>query len=290
MGKPSWTIEQTGPAVATLRVQAKRSKDWEQWLLLTADRHFDSRKSRVDLQKKHLAQAAERGAAVLDFGDLFDAMQGRDDRRGSKAAISPELAEKDYFGALVREGVSLLEPYLPHLALFGPGNHETAVLKRNEIDLTRALVDRLSDKGSPILLGGYRGWVRLMFKSAPFCQSVNLYYHHGSGGGGPVTRGVIQTNRRAVYLPDAHLVVGGHIHESWVVEIPRARLSEHGEEKADTQVHLCLPTYKEEFIGGTGGWHHETGKPPKPLGAWWVRFYWSRRPEAAIKMEMHRAT
>jgi hypothetical protein len=35
-------------------------------------------------------------------------------------------------------------------------------------------------------------------------------------------------------------------------------------------------TYKEEYGAGEGGWHIETGKPPKPLGAWWLRFTWSR--------------
>jgi hypothetical protein len=288
--KRPWTIEQTSPAVTTLRIHGKKNREWEQWVLLTSDRHFDSRKSRVDLQKKHLDLAKVRNALVMDFGDLFDAMQGRDDRRGSKAAISPELAEKDYFGALVREGVGMFEPYLGNLALFGTGNHETSVLKRNEIDLTRALVDRLSDKGSPILLGGYRGWVKMLFYIGAHRQSLNLYYHHGSGGGGPVTRGVIQTNRKATYLPDAEIVVGGHIHESWVMEIPRARISERGVEFSDTQVHICLPTYKEEFIGGTGGWHHETGKPPKPLGAWWLRFYWRRRPDNCVKWEYSRAS
>jgi len=101
----------------------------------------------------------------------------------------------------------------------------------------------------------------------------NLNYTHGYGGGGPVTKGVIQANRKAVYLPDAHFCVSGHIHEHWLMTQSRERLTRSGETKIDEQVHVCLPTYKEEYLMGED-FHRERGRPPKPLGAYWLRFFY----------------
>jgi hypothetical protein len=33
-----------------------------------------------------------------------------------------------------------------------------------------------------------------------------------------------------------------------------------------------LPTYKEEYGDGSGGYHIEKGRPPKPLGGAWLTF------------------
>jgi len=282
-----WSVDSRG-TVANIRIAAERNGSWEQWGLLTSDRHHDNPKSKLAMQRRHLEQAAERGAFVCDFGDLFCAMQGRDDKRGSKSSLRSENQTKDYFGSLINSSVDFFTPYRQTLAVCGYGNHETAVTKRHEIDLTRMMVARLNDRQSPVVCGGYRGWIRFLLTNGTSRQSFSLYYTHGGGGGGPVTKGVIKTNRRAVYLPDAHIVVGGHIHESWMVELVRARLSSMGSEYADTQTHLALPTYKEEFFGADGGFHHERESPPKPLGAWWIRFFYNKE-SARFDYEFHRA-
>jgi hypothetical protein len=36
-------------------------------------------------------------------------------------------------------------------------------------------------------------------------------------------------------------------------------------------LHLKVPSYKEEYVDGYGGWHIERGGPPKPTGAVWLR-------------------
>jgi hypothetical protein len=48
------------------------------------------------------------------------------------------------------------------------------------------------------------------------------------------------------------------------------RLLDSGRVVQDTQLHLCLPTYKAETSQG-GGWAVEKGMAPRPLGAWWIR-------------------
>jgi hypothetical protein len=83
---------------------------------------------------------------------------------------------------------------------------------------------------------------------------------------------VIDTNRQAVYEPDANIVVNGHNHESWYMPIARERLSNMGVSFQDIQHHLRTGTYDNDYEDGYSGFHVESGKPPKPRGAVWVKF------------------
>jgi hypothetical protein len=68
----------------------------------------------------------------------------------------------------------------------------------------------------------------------------------------------------------------------------KLRLTDDCKVRHDTQTHIKMATYKEEYGDGYGGWHVETGKPPKPLGGWWLRFYWDRSEER-VQYEVIRA-
>ena len=229
-------IERISPHVLDLTIEFKNRTDLDQWFLLSSDRHWDNPHSDRKLQKKHLEQAKERNAKILDFGDLFCVMQGKYDRRASKSNVRPEHQKDNYLDAVVNTAVDWFSPYADLFAMISEGNHESAI-RRNH-------------------------------------------------GGGPVTKGVIQANRKAVYLPDADFCVSGHIHEQWLMTQPRERISSKtGRTYIDEQVHICLPTYKEEYLMGQD-FHRERGRPPKPLGAYWVRFYAERDD---IKYEFIRA-
>jgi hypothetical protein len=273
MTAPLWTVEGTSPTVSTIRIKAERNKTWEQRLLISSDRHFDNPMSNRKMQLRHLNQAAECAAPILDLGDLYCAMQGKKDRRHEKSHVMEENQRDDYYDSLVDEGEKFFAPYAEYIALLGRGNHETAITKHNETDLTKRLVRRLQQHGSNVQLGGYRGWVRIMLEAGNMRQSYILYYTHGAGGNSPVTKGVIGTNRRAVYV-DADIICSGHIHEAWCMELCRTGLTASGTEAVRDQIHLCVPTYKEEFLNQDGGFHHEKEGPPKPLGAWWLKFFW----------------
>ena len=53
----TWTVEQTSPTVTTIRIPVNRNREWEQWALITSDRHIDSPKSDRSMQRRHLEQA-----------------------------------------------------------------------------------------------------------------------------------------------------------------------------------------------------------------------------------------
>jgi len=264
---------------------------WEQWLMLMSDRHFDSVRCDRAMMKRQLDLAKKRNALVLDFGDFFDAMNGRYDPRRSYVDMRPEyLRATSYLQAIVDDASQFLRPYAAHLLLMGRGNHDQSVRKNSDYDLISALVTQLNhnlerDKKKQVVqVGGYGGWVKFNFTLQKTQQeSIKLYYHHGAGGGGPVTRGVIQSNRQAVYLPDADIIVNGHTHDNWYLPIRRARLSQAGVPYLDYQHHIRIPPASEDYGDGDEGWHVERWGAPKPKGCVWVRFYYEAK---SIGMEV----
>lgn len=246
---------------------------WEQYIFLASDQHHDSTECNRDLEREHLEQVKQRNACAFFIGDLYDCMQGKYDPRRSYSNLRPEYKVDNYLDEIVRDGADFYAPYVTNILMMGRGNHESSILKNNGVDLIGNLVHRLNaDHGGHIQAGGYGGWIRLIFKiGTTKSESLLIKYNHGSGGGGPVTRGVIQTNRQAVYLPDADIVVNGHTHDGWYVPIARERISDLGNVYQDIQHHIRTTTYKNDYGDGSGGWHIETGKPPKPMGAAWVR-------------------
>jgi len=271
-----WKIEPVSDTVQKMRIEYLPNKDWEFRILLTSDRHIDNKHSNLKLQKKHLDVAQQNGWPVLDTGDIMDAMQGRKDPRSSRLAMREIMADReDYFDSVVDFTFDTLEPYADSFALMGLGNHETSILKHNETNLTKRLVKRLQEKQSPVIMGAYSGWLKLLFSTKNSNRkSINIRYTHGGGASAPVTKGVIRTNRRGVAYPDAHISISGHTHEAFCVPIARERVSEQGKVYIDEQLHVQIPSYKDETCGVTHGFSVEKEFAPKPTGAYWLIFWY----------------
>ena len=270
-----FTVEHTARNAVTVRIKVKTTIDWEQWFLLSSDRHHDNAHCDQDMERRHLDQARERNAGVIDYGDLFCAMQGKWDKRADRGAMREEYQYGPYLDTLVSEAADFYGPYADNFVVIGRGNHETAIYKRHETDLTERLVAVLNDRnGSQIQAGGYAGWVRFAFERGKTQrQSVSLHYYHGSGGGGPVTKDMIGANRLQV-AAEADIYCFGHTHDAWHNTIHRIRLDHNGKPVQRQADVVKTPSYKDEYGDGMGGWSVERRMPPKPLGAYWLRFYW----------------
>jgi hypothetical protein len=254
---------------------------WEQEFLFITDAHWDNPHCRRDLFAKFMRQAKERKAGDVFPGDFFCAMQSKNDRRGGKSQVRPEHQTENYFGSLIDTAFSDLIPYKDNILLMAYGNHETAVLKNAEIDLLKLLTDRLG-----VNRGGYAGFIKFQFSRGKSNHTSRLLgYHHGYGGGGVATRGILDTGRRAVWLPDADIILSGHVHERLDTTLARQRVSQSGETYIDHQRHIIGPTLKDEF-SLQGGYHLEKGRPPKPLGATWIRFHYDTHARGNVAYQV----
>jgi hypothetical protein len=278
MAKSDRAIEQVG---AITSVHQDIPSDWEQWYLNTSDNHFDSIYCNREVMTAQFDDALKRGARINIFGDWFDAMQGRYDKRRAMPELRPEYSRAEkYYDLLVSNSAEWLKPYAENIDVMSDGNHELSVLKHANTNLMDRLVDRLrmENKHCEAVHGGYGGWIRYMFNMSDGLStgprtSVKAKYFHGAGGEAPVTRGVIHTNREAVYLPDANIVFNGHNHHAYYVPITRERIGNKGQTYFDIQHHIRIPGYKQSYGDGTTGWDVTRGGVPKPIGAFWTRLY-----------------
>lgn len=284
--KAGFSVEHHGRQIHVVKVESESTKNWEQWILLRSDAHHDSKHCRRDIELRHLQEAVERNAIVLDLGDCLDLMQGRGDNRASKSSLRSGLLASNYFDRVIREaadfytqehnGVKLSRQF----ALLGQGNHESAWLKFHETcptdNLVRAI--RTADPSSQIGAGAYGGYVHFQFKIGKGSErSFTIRYLHGASSGGQITMGALDAKRIASWVVDANLIAIGHTHDSMVLPLPRERFrTKNGKfliENEDVGF-VRVGTYKDEFYQTDGmGWAVERGGGPKPLRAKWVRLY-----------------
>jgi predicted phosphodiesterase len=263
-------VESTSADVLTVRFDGVKA-GWEQWLCIMSDNHHDNKWCDRETERKHLNKALERNALIIVQGDLFCAMQGKYDPRSDMSDIRPEDVTTNYLDSIVNHAGADYSKYAKNILLLSKGNHEGSIEQRHGVSLLSKLQSILNANGGSVYLGGYQGWVRFLFvTNKTKVYSLRYRYHHGGAGiDSPVTRGVIQTARQAVYLPDADIVVNGHNHEGYIVPIKRERLSGKGVKYYDIVWYIRIPGYKMEF--GKDGWADSKMKSPKPIGCCWVR-------------------
>jgi hypothetical protein len=255
---------------------------WEpKKVLLLSDIHWDNPKCQRDLLKRHLDEAKEIGADVLLNGDTFCLMQGAYDPRKNKDDIRPEHNKANYLDAVVNDAVQWFSPYAHLIKVVGYGNHETNILKRQETDVIERFVYGLNSlNDTQVEVGGYGGWIVYRFQrnNGEGRTRFAIKYFHGSGGGGPVTKGTIQFNRMSTMVEGADMIWMGHVHEDHELTYTVERLSQNKVWLKDILM-VRTATYKEEYNEGKGGWHVERGASPKPLGGRWLELH----PERKVK-------
>ena len=241
-------------------------------ILWIGDAHMDHPSCSRETLTRHLDLALARNIPVLIGGDFLCAMQGPNDRRRTYKGIRPEDQEEDYYSAITESAAKYLQPYREIITYIGKGNHETSVTRHAGVDMTKLLVGYLTEGGKGPKLGGYQDWfiVRGSINGHRHGRKT-MYRHHGSGGGGPVTRGVIQTNRRAVHY-QADVLLYEHIHHAWTMPIRQQRVTEGGHVVNVEQLHVCNPGLKDEYTGKRGGFAIEREHHPKPTGSTLLQF------------------
>lgn len=243
--------------------------------LLISDLHWDNPHCDRKLLKNHLDEALKRDATILINGDMFCLMQGKGDPRRSKDDIRPEHNNSRYLDSIVDTSVEWFKPYVHNIAVIGYGNHETSIIKHQETDILRRFIDTSNYlHGSNMQAGGYGGVVSILMRqnsSSTKGVSFVMHYYHGAGGGGPVTKGVIQDQRILASIEGYDCTWQGHVHELYHHVNVVHRFDVRNKLILQRYVNqIRTSTYKEEWDGGVGGFHVERGRGPKPLGGYWM--------------------
>ncbi|MFP8488764.1 hypothetical protein ACKGJO_06640 [Gracilimonas sp. Q87] len=269
------SVEKVNNFVTIIRIAYEHGDEFP--FFLSSDHHADSVKCEREILRNHLEESKERGAKNLFFGDTYDLMQGRHDRRSAPEDLKDEYKRSDYLDAVSEDVADFYRPYAENTIGFGLGNHETSVIKNTGHNPLNTLIDKLSKENPNIMRWGYRGFIFFRFEhvNGGGRFTKKLYFHHGSGGTAPVTKGVLKTGRRSVYLPDADIICTGHTHNEWYFPLDRLRVNSHGKVYYDKQIHLQLPSYKRDGDGKgppVAGWAVESEFSPQGIGSWFIKF------------------
>jgi hypothetical protein len=257
-------------------------------LAVLSDIHWDNPKCDRNLLKAHLDYCLKNSIPVIVIGDFFCLMQGKGDPRGSKSDVLPEHNNSKYLDSVILTAVDWWEPYASILKVVGYGNHETGVIKHRETDVLQRFIDLLNYKtGQKIQVGGYGGWVVVQLCSTATKEykcHKSIKYYHGSGGGGPVTRGEINLTRAMAVHEGYDVYCMGHIHENKATNTVREKLLYNVGNHKHEVFHHCIHsmvtgTYKEEFGDGSKGWHVERGATIKPTGGRILTFTYVNRKD-----------
>jgi hypothetical protein len=195
-----------------------------QYFALLSDLHIGAASLDLAALKRDLQRARERNARILINGDVFDAILPSDKKRYNPTALHERIRGRaDVLNAAIDWAVEILSPYGDLIDLIGIGNHETAVEKHHGSDPVAILINLLHREGhSQIAYGGYTGWVKYTFKTRSETPTggqwwpLRIYYHHGSGGGAPVTKGMLTFSRKAMWVEGSDVIWLGHQHHRTV--------------------------------------------------------------------------
>jgi UDP-2,3-diacylglucosamine pyrophosphatase LpxH len=264
----AWDIKQHSPHAYTLCLKPMKGGE-RQRILFIADEHWDNAHCNRTLLKSHLKQAMEQGAPVIRVGDTFCAMQGKWDKRSDQNQMRSEHRGGNYLDKLVDTSVAWYAPYASCIALSLRGNHETSIIKHHETDLMdrwHTLTKHVA-KGYTGLVAPYWAFLAVRIPTPQGPDVRVAYLHHGYGGGGEVTRGMIDNNRTRSQV-FADWFISGHIHRRNQDE--NVVLTYHPQSHTIAerrQLFLRCASYKTEW---ESGWQAQRGQAARPLGGWWV--------------------
>lgn len=244
-----------------------------------SDVHFDSRHCQRQQLKRVLDYALKENVFIIIGGDFLDLMQGKLDKRASKAEMTVRDVDKGaYVNKIIEEAIAFLEPYKQNILLFCYGNHETAFEKYNDIDVTKLIYDRI--RHDHMYLGGFNGWIKFNMGGKRH-GSVVMYYEHGTGIGADVSKDMIRFNRVNNKVQGADIVFLEHTHNKTIDYHAMNEVTERGKVRTKTQIRVGGGSFKDDYGTGYKGFSAEKGVP-KPLGCFQFEMYMKDNPMITV--------
>lgn len=281
----NFLVQHVGRQIHVVDIRWPSLTGAEQWILLRSDAHHDSKHCNRTLELKHLREAVDRNALVLDLGDCLDLMQGASDKRASKSSLRSNLLATNYFDRVIGEAAEFYSQEYKgrklsdQFVVIGQGNHESAWLKHHETCPTQNLVRAIKglNPSSQVGAGAYGGYVHLKINAFQTSRSYTIRYAHGASSGGQMTMGALDIRRMNSWIRRADMIAIGHTHDSMIASNPWEELvTQNGVYRIITgeTMFVRCGTYKDEWSSTDGmGWAVERGGGPKPVAAKWVRLY-----------------
>jgi hypothetical protein len=189
---------------------------WEEKCIACfTDLHIDSHSHNREKLIEDLNEAMNEDADIIIGSEVFSNILPKDYKRYTRGKDRGDVDAK--INATLKDACDLLTPYVNKIVGIGTGNHDASVIKYNGFDPVQMLIFMLQQKrydNLPMIIHmGFTGMFRISFRSKIGKHNAvdHWWYHHGKGGGAPVTKGMIDANRILQHwIADVYWV--GHKH------------------------------------------------------------------------------
>lgn len=254
-----------------IRFKTGPNPRFKQSLLCLSDLHLDNPHTDKKKVKKLLDDAVKEGNSIAIFGDLFDVMGTKFDRRTTKSDIEKSHQEDNYLNIVAHDIAEFLAPYIDSILFISIGNHEKEIDKRMEISLLEIMNLYLHKMvGKEICISNdYAGYIKVIMRAGQKSGSCNIFYNHGKDGNATMSFGVLNVKRNASVI-DADIFISGHVHKNYTVPLNRIILTDLGYIKVKEQLHIQLGTSKETH--GTDYFSARKGFDPASTSFYYIDF------------------
>lgn len=243
----------------------------ERGITLISDLHIGAPNVNYKKIQTDIETAIVNNDRILINGDVFDMILPGDRKRFTPDALHPRLqGKKNIINEVVKWGAEILAPAAHLIDMIGVGNHEVSVEKYHHYDPTSALLDQLytalpvKHKDHKINFGGYTGYIDYRFRLSLDENLGNgrryvIWYHHGSGGSSPVTKGMIDLDRTAAFRADLKWL--GHKHTRITAHIQELECPLFGDEPNILDVRQVITgAYFDTYRGQTQQSYKDNGR------------------------------
>jgi hypothetical protein len=252
------------------------------------DCHVDSNLCDHDSLRDDIAEiAANPHARVVLGGDFNDMMFNRNDPRayapGVHRVITDAKAENRSVPKAIAEwNLELLRPIADKIDVVLTGNHEQAYYDRHDSNVARDTADAINEylqsTGSEhrCEYAGYMCFLRYFLTytedgwDKPISRVINGFLHHGTGGGAPVTKGMIDIYRDLTKY-NFHWAMRGHIHKLTASEGVKTEAHGtfgNGRVRNVPNAAIISPGYQRSYSNDATHYFSERkAHDPNPIGA-----------------------
>ena len=198
------------------------------YLIPFGDLHYGHRDSNILEFKRMLKENKNEDSYFIGLGDIFDSIIQSDIRFQISQLSGMERGPliDDLMDHYVKEFTKMWKEFdiSQKVLLMGIGNHEENMQRRYGTNPTKRFCE-----SEGINYGAYSGYHTVLLRNKSWAGALNIFYHHGYGGGARSGGYPITKYEREMMWSDADIFLFGHDHRRHLQPYSYIKCSTNGQ-------------------------------------------------------------
>lgn len=202
--------------------------------IILSDLHYGSNACDIDRFKKVVNKYLEDNYWFA-LGDMLDSIITSDKRFDYRSC------EVDDILTIADELINILKPYSSNCLGYITGNHEEALRRKTQIDISQYIANMLG-----VQYMGYSAYLLLRFYREHHSELWKLYLTHGSYSGA-IRYGKIRKLESLANIYDADIYICGHVHDLLYTDDMYYTLDNNGNLQEKHRYYIIAGSYLKPF-------------------------------------------